>query len=630
MFFTVQVIAQDNFTITPEKPKAGETITITYEPAGDLAGTIKPVEGIVFLTGSQGGNTEDLPMTRSNRKFTATVKTDTGHSLMVLGFKVDEKWDNNYNNGYMVVLHDENGKPKKGGNSFAANFYAGMGWLVGLDRNNEKAIESYDKEFALFPEQRKTFIVGYLRAVSQVKKDDVANMALKEIESINKQGLKEEADYSIVEALYNIAKLPEQAKFVASVKKEKFPKGSWTINETFNKFYAETDPDKKAVLLATIVNEVETNEKWKAYKENIAAYKLQMATAYAKKKDWAKVKDVIATSGATDAQLVSTYNSLAWEMQKTSENLDLAEEFSRKATEFSKKEITAPTAKKYPYSTTKQWAKERRGNYSIYADTYAMVLYRKGEYKKALPFAREAAITISEGKDPEQNNTYALVAEKTVPAKQLKKELEGFVKNGKSTGEMKDVLKRLYVKEKKSEAGFEDYVAQLQKENYIKMLAELRKSMLNNASPSFALLNLEGKKIDIADLKGKTVIVDFWATWCGPCKASFPGMQKMVNKYKDDPNVKFVFIDTWEKGDDKKKQALDFILNNKYTFDVLMDDEDKVVSQFKVDGIPTKFVIDRNGRIRFKSVGFDGSDDKLMQELTAMIELAQEESKKAF
>jgi len=100
-------------------------------------------------------------------------------------------------------------------------------------------------------------------------------------------------------------------------------------------------------------------------------------------------------------------------------------------------------------------------------------------------------------------------------------------------------------------------------------------------------------------------------------------MQKMVAKYKDDPDVKFFFVDTYERGDEKEKNASEFITANKYDFQVLMDNEDKVVAGFKVNGIPTKFIIDKNGDIQFKSVGFGGAD-KLFNELPTMINLAKE------
>jgi peroxiredoxin len=79
----------------------------------------------------------------------------------------------------------------------------------------------------------------------------------------------------------------------------------------------------------------------------------------------------------------------------------------------------------------------------------------------------------------------------------------------------------------------------------------------------------------------------------------------------------------------RKKEVSDFIAKNKYTFNVLYDEKAKddpsnyvVVNDYKITGIPTKFVIDKAGKIRFRSVGFLGGDDGLVDEISAMIELA--------
>jgi len=622
---TVTATAQKNFTYKPEKPKPGDKITFTYEPAGDIANTTKPVEGAFYQLGKRSSKADDIPMEKKAGKYTGTIATDTSMSFVYFGFTADKKFDNNFNEGYYIQLY-ENDKPRDGSYMAKANLYQYAGRKVGIDVNNDKALEAYDKEFESFPDNKKIYLYNYLSLLTQVKKDDAQKIVQKEIESLLKAGLKEEIDYSNLENLYRLAKLPEQQKFVIGIKKEKFPNGGWIISETLQKYSQEKDIDKKKAMLNDIIAKTETDEMWKGIKQNLGYYKTQIPDAYLAKKDYVNFKKSIEELNITEkAQLASLYNNTAWEMQKTNENLVLAEELSRFATTYAKDSWQNP-GKKPDYFTQKQWAENNKYTYALYADTYGMVMYRMGEYKKGLPYAKDAAIVVNKGKDPEQNNTYALIAEKILPKKQYVKELEQFVKDGKSTSEIKDVLKRAYIKDKKSEAGFDEYITALQKEATIKMLEELRKSMINEKAPVFALVDLNGKRIDLGELKGKVVIVDFWATWCGPCKASFPGMQKMVNKYKDDPNVKFVFIDTWEKGDEKQKNAAEFIANNKYTFQVLMDNDDKVVAEFKVEGIPTKFVIDKNGMVRFKSVGFNGSDDKLVAELTAMIEMASAET----
>lgn len=627
LFSVAGVCAQQKFQFTPEKPQAGDLITITYEPAGDIANTQFPVEGVVYLQGSNVQAADDIALKKEGKKYTASVQTDTSHNFIYFGFTADKKTDNNFNEGYRIQLY-QGEKLKKGSHLSLSQFYSYN--AVGVERNGEKALENMEKEFTLYPDSKKKNVMGYARLLISEKKEQAAPLIQKEIEFILKEGLKEESDYANLEMLYNTAKLPEQAKFITASKKEKFPNGKWMMGETMQKFMAEKDPVKKEQLLSEVSAKIASDENWKEVKVHLPFYRKQLANVYREKKDWEGFKQALIKSGFTDDNdQASFYNNTAWEMQKTSENIKYAEEMSRFATMHAKAEWMKPAGIKPAYLTKKQWDKQREFTYAMYADTYAMVMYRMGEYKKGLPYTKDAALAIHKSNDAGQNNTYALLAEKALPVSKYKKELEQFVKDGKSTGEIKEILKRAYVKEKKSEDGFTDYVATLEKESYVKMLAELRKSMLSETAPSFALLDLDGKKVDISDLKGKVVVVDFWATWCGPCIASFPGMQKMVNKYKDKPDVRFVFIDTWEQGEKKEKNAGDFMTSKKYTFHVLMDNDNKVVEQFKVNGIPAKFVIDKEGVIRYKSVGYNGSDDMLISELTAMIEMAGNPAKNA-
>ena len=610
--------AQQNFTYQPAHPKPGDVITVLYTPAGDLAKTTKTVEAVYYLHSGKGVKADDLKLVQNGNSYMATVATDTLVNLVQLGFYADETFDNNFNEGYQVQLWDGD-KVCKGSFASLSNVYSSYGSNTGLDPDPAKALVMLEKERALYPDNKKATEWTYYYLLGKVKKDTLLPVIEKEVEAAMKAGLATEDDYSRVANLYSRAKLNSQSAFITSLKKEKFPDGKWKMTETVNKAFAETDPAKREQMAAEILAMIATVSGWKDLSNYASNLRSMMLQSYAAAGQWDSLKKFEADT-TMRVMLASAYNDRAWKMQEENGDLKKAEELSAWATAVAKKEVDNPSQPKPDYLTSKNWRKNREKTYSMYTDTYAMIEYKLGNYDKGFPYAEAGALTINKGQDADQNNTYSLLAEKALKPADCMDKLSQFVKDGKAGDSTKAILQRVYAVAKGSADGFADYYAGLEKEGLVKLEAEIKKSMISLPAPTFRLKTMTGEEVDLEKLKGKVVILDFWATWCGPCKASLPAMQQEVNNYKSNPDVQFFFVDSWERGEtaEKLKRTQEFIAKNKYEFTVLMDNDDAVIGKYKVEGIPTKFVIGKDGMIKFKTVGFDNAD-KLKKEMELMI-----------
>ncbi|MGO9015624.1 MAG: peroxiredoxin family protein [Dissulfurispiraceae bacterium] len=130
------------------------------------------------------------------------------------------------------------------------------------------------------------------------------------------------------------------------------------------------------------------------------------------------------------------------------------------------------------------------------------------------------------------------------------------------------------------------------------------------AAPDFTLPDVHGKKVSLSEFKGNVVILNFWATWCGPCKAEMPSLNNLYLEFK---NKRLVVLAI--SVDPTERPVLSFIADKKLALPVLMDKTKEVYfDSYAVMGLPTTFIIDKNGVLIQKILGEQDWDSPQMKE----------------
>lgn len=133
-------------------------------------------------------------------------------------------------------------------------------------------------------------------------------------------------------------------------------------------------------------------------------------------------------------------------------------------------------------------------------------------------------------------------------------------------------------------------------------------------APDFELTTLDGKTVKLSDYRGKKVILNFWATWCPPCKAEMPHMQNFYEENKDQ-NVEILAVNLTNM--DKGRDAIDaFVKEYGLTFPIPLDEEGDAGTTYQAFTIPTSYILDEKGVITKKIVG--PMDENMMKDLTGL------------
>lgn len=614
LIFTTQFLLTTAFAqvvFIPAKPQIGETVEFSYNPAGGKLAKETVLKALLLFFDSKIASRPTavpIPLKKAGTYwegvFEMPFEGENAGAMVVFRDVSGKITDTNGGRGYVAFVHSANGTPlpKSRAVLSIALGTAAKNPTLKLTPDRLYQLSLFEQEFTSNPELKSFYKGYYLTALSESKKEGYKELINRELEALIASG--EElrlADLMLLVNNYKQIGEYEKAEIYAKKIRDLEPVGIFVESEYIEKILLDPDNDKKLAY-------------FKAFEKNVPNSLLLpttvpfIAQVYIEKKDSLNLKLLLERyqKRLLEPQLSTILSTIAKKMAQKGLDLELAMSYLHKAQSSGK--ASDDISKNYEYIA-------------------GLIFEKQGKTKEAYGAFKNALPDTPDKSNPEVNEHYILTALKFGKKEEAKTAGETYVRAGKATEKIKNAVKELYAASNGKE-GAEEYLLNLENSGKAKQKEDLIKEMIMEPAPAFTLKDLKGNEINLADLKGKIVVLDFWATWCGPCVQSFPGMRRVQQKYQNNPNVKFLFINTLEQGENVVPKVAEFIAKKQYdNFTIPLDLEGKVATAYGVNHIPTKVIIDAKGNIRYKSVGFGGSVDALEDELSNIIELLSETSR---
>lgn len=599
-------------TILPMSPKSSETIKIEYRPSdGDepwikRVGTVHAVV-FTFSVEGEGPTAYDVELSKSSGRFsgTFTIPADVVFGMIKVGDGV--RYDMNGDDLWSFNVHDASGRVLEGANMKASMTYLGM--LPAECRRKQDLEESrslLEAEVRAHPKNTSAAVnLVLLQLNSQEIGQEEAQAKLREITGKSMQATSPMEAIALSQA-YQILGRPEEATRVVQDAAVRFPKSKAEEQAKLEELSQAANLD---IFVDKVIKHLQT------YPSTFAKQNLIDAVINATTRQ-GQLDPLVRFMQETPMLPAITYYQAV-------NYLGARDSLRPKAFALIEQGLAAAAddTRRPQFVGQKEWKEEQRISSSLLWFVKGAIQKAQGQTSEALAsFERSMEL----GGRQTDKGTYDMYVSTLASAGKNDRAVEvatQAIQAGAATQGVMDTYRSLRRADGVDSAKVESQLAKLMDEGRAVLVERLSKEMLNQLPIDGTFTSLDGRPLKLSDMKGKVVIVDYWATWCGPCVKSFPSLQRLYEKYRNHPNVQFAIVNVWERSDDRVGLVKGFLEKNpKLTFPVYLDKDDSVVSKYGVTGIPTKFYLGKDGRIQFKEVGYL-PEEQFIEEATNKIEV---------
>jgi thiol-disulfide isomerase/thioredoxin len=631
-------------------PQAGAPLNVTYTPDGGPLQGRKVIKGIIYLYNNYKWAVDDLDLIYQNKSWVGKYPLPANCAFFAIKFVAEEDHkivasDNNGDFGFLATTIGKNNGKLPGG-SLAWGIFrkpefnkAPQGYFDKANISDE-AIEMWvRKEMKDYPRNVPVFFDVYLAMLKLSKPEEFPVLARRNLQKLAALPDLTEQTYQIIYDSYNfLLKDKAAADSVKAVILQKFPNGKMQrmagMVQTNSALTASSGVEPVAAFLKRFP--VREYRKDSVLTQNYIYYNFyrQLGTYFF---DSARFDELRVFIPEMDFQSLNEVYRFNVTRAFLSKRVPL-----EKIYPIAKILIDSAISKKSDGSFMQETTyTPKQANYlaSVQLDQrlylHIRILHQMQRDKEALAYMNEISL---EGKfaDADVNEVRISVYRNTGNANLVKPALEAGLRVNKATPVMLQELKAMYLKDKGDTLGYESYLSKLKEKSLVDQDKQhVISNMIKQPVKSFMLKDLSGKNVNTALLKDQIIVLDFWATWCYPCKMAFPGMQMLVDHYENDQKVAFYFISTMERKASYKEDIAKYLKTSGFRFNVLFDDKNPATGRndrvfktmtpfFNSSAIPRKVVI-KNGLIRYTSEGYNGSPSGLFDELSYVIEILKSE-----